>query len=152
MNRSRRKTAVVTQPWKRKNLGTAAWSTSPTSSSVIQRPSTTVAKTWPSCPRTRPKAASEKKGGRKKASIASAELVENLQEVVRDHTAGDPMREEAVWTYLSPPEIAEQLADRGTPVCADTVRNLLDELGFVQRKAQKRLSMGASPFRNVRFE
>lgn len=100
----------------------------------------------------RPKAASEKKGGRKKASIASTKLEENLREVVRDHTAGDPMREEAVWTYLSPPEIAEQLADRGTPVCADTVRNLLDELGFVQRKAQKRLSMGASPFRNVQFE
>ena len=66
--------------------------------------------------------------------------------------AGDPEHEEVVWTYLSPPEIAEQLADRGTPVCADTVRKLLDELGFVQRKAQKRLSMGASPFRNVQFE
>jgi hypothetical protein len=78
--------------------------------------------------------------------------VENLQEVVRDHTAGDPEHEEVVWTYLSPPEIAAQLADRGTPVCADTVRKLLDELGFVQRKAQKRLAMGASPFRNVQFE
>ena len=79
-------------------------------------------------------------------------MEENLREVVRDHTAGDPMREEAVWTYLSPPEIAEQLADRGTPVCADTVRALLDELGFVRRKAQKRLAMGATPFRNEQFE
>jgi len=98
-----------------------------------------------------PKAASEKKGGRKKASIACMELAENLREIVRDHTAGDPMQEEVVWTYLSPPEIAEQLAARGTPVCADTVRNLLDELGFVQRKAQKRLAMGATPFRNEQF-
>ena len=143
MNRSLKKTAVDMQPWKLKSLGMAAWSTSPTSSSAIPRPSNAVTKTWPSCPRTRLKAASEKKGGRKKASIASTELEENLRKVVRDHTAGDPMREEAVWTYLSPPEIAAQLADRGTPVCADTVRNLLDELGFVQRKAQKRLSMGA---------
>jgi hypothetical protein len=79
-------------------------------------------------------------------------LEENLREVVRDHTAGDPMREDAVWTYLSPREIAEQLEARGTPVCADTVRDLLDELGFVQRKAQKRLSMGATPFRNEQFE
>jgi len=62
------------------------------------------------------------------------------------------MREDAVWTYLSPPEIAEQLEARGTPVCAETVRALLDELGFVQRKAQKRLSMGATPFRNEQFE
>ena len=57
-----------------------------------------------------------------------------------------------MWTYLSPPEIAEQLEIRGTPVCADTVRDLLDELGFVQRKAQKRLAMGATPFRNEQFE
>jgi hypothetical protein len=98
------------------------------------------------------KAASGKKGGRKKASIACPELEENLRDVVRDHTAGDPMQEDVVWTYLSPPEIAEQLETRGTPVCADTVRDLLDELGFVQRKAQKRLSMGATPFRNEQFE
>jgi hypothetical protein len=110
------------------------------------------AKTWRSYPRTRPKAASEKKGGRKKASVACVGLVDNLQEVVREHTAGDPMQENVKWTYLSPPEIAEKLAVRGTPVCADTVRNLLDELGFVERKAQKRLSMGASPFRNEQFE
>jgi len=79
-------------------------------------------------------------------------LEENLREVVRDHTAGDPAREDVVWTYLSPPEIAEELETRGTPVCADTVRDLLGELGFVQRKAQKRLSMGATPFRNEQFE
>ena len=99
-----------------------------------------------------PEAASEKKGGRKKASIACVGLEENLREIVRDHTAGDPMQEDVVWTYLSPPEIAEQLAARGTPVCADTVRDLLDALGFVQRKAQKRLAMGATPFRNEQFE
>jgi hypothetical protein len=79
-------------------------------------------------------------------------LEEELREVIRDHTAGDPMREDAVWTYLSPPEIAERLEARGTPVCADTVRDLLGELGFVQRKAQTRLSMGATPFRNEQFE
>ena len=152
MNLSRKKTDVATQPWKQKSLATAAWSTSLASSSVIRRPLNTVAKTWPSCPRTMPKAASEKRGGRKKASIACMELAENLREIVRDHTAGDPMQEEVVWTYLSPPEIAEQLAARGTPVCADTVRDLLDELGFVQRKAQKRLAMGATPFRNEQFE
>lgn len=62
------------------------------------------------------------------------------------------MEEKAVWTYLSPPEIAEQLDARGTPVCVDTVRSLLDEVGFVERKAQKRLSMGATPHRNEQFE
>jgi hypothetical protein len=79
-------------------------------------------------------------------------LEENLRGIIRDHTAGDPMHEDVVWTYLTPPEIAEKLEARGTPVCTDTVRALLDELGFVQRKAQKRLSMGATPFRNEQFE
>jgi hypothetical protein len=79
-------------------------------------------------------------------------LEENLRRVIRDHTAGDPMQENVVWTYLTPPEIAEKLEARGTPVCADTVRALLGELGFVKRKAQKRLSMGATPFRNEQFE
>ena len=133
-------------------MAMAVWSTLPTSLTVIRRPLNMAAETWASCPRTRPEAASEKKGGRKKASIACTELEDNLREVVREHTAGDPMQEEVIWTYLSPPEIAEQLEARGTPVCAETVRDLLDEQGFVQRKAQRRLSMGATPFRNEQFE
>jgi len=135
-----------------KNLATAAWSTSQRSLNAIRRRSTMVAKTWPSCQRTRLKAASEKKGGRKKASFACPDVKENLLEIVRDNTAGDPMKEEAVWTYLSPPEIAEQLEARGTPVCVDTVRSLLHEAGFVERKAQKQLSMAATPHRNEQFE
>ena len=79
-------------------------------------------------------------------------MEENLREIIRDHTAGDPAQEAVVWTYLSPPEIAQRLQTQGTPVCADTVRDLLDEWGFVQRKAQKRIAMGATPFRNEQFE
>jgi hypothetical protein len=44
-------------------------------------------------------------------------LEENFYVVVRDYTAGDPMQEGVVWTYLTPGEIAEELAQRGTPVC-----------------------------------
>jgi hypothetical protein len=97
-------------------------------------------------------AASEKKGGRKKASIEQPGLDDNLRQIVQDHTAGDPQHEEVVWTYLSPPEIVAQLGDRGSPVCVDTVRSLLRAQGFVERKAQKRLAMGATPFRNEQFE
>ncbi len=84
----------------------AVWNTLPTSSDAIRRPSNTAARTWPNCLRTRPKAESEKKGGRKTASVACPELEDNLREVVREHTAGDPMQEDVIWTYLSPPEIA----------------------------------------------
>jgi hypothetical protein len=79
-------------------------------------------------------------------------LEENFHVVVRDYTAGDPMQEGVVWTYLTPGEIAEELAQRGTPVCEDTARDLLDHFGFGKRKAQKKRSMGATPHRNEQFE
>lgn len=99
-----------------------------------------------------PRDESEKKGGRKKASIASPGLEENLRQVVAAHTAGDPMREDVVWTYLSSTEIAGRLDRLGTPVGPDTVRSLLDDLGFHKRQAEKTKAMGETPFRNEQFE
>lgn len=99
-----------------------------------------------------PKDGSEKKGGRKKASFAAPNLEKNLRQVVADHTAGDPMREDVVWTYLSSTEIAQQLDRLGTPICPDTVRSLLDEFGFHKRQAEKTKAMGNTPFRNEQFE
>lgn len=80
------------------------------------------------------------------------ELSDNLVQVVSDHTAGDPMREDVVWTYLSSTEIAQELAGLGTPVCVDTVRQLLGDFGFARRQAEKTKTMGASPLRNEQFE
>ena len=79
-------------------------------------------------------------------------LEDNFIEVVSDHTAGDPMREDVVWTYLSSTEIADALARLGTPVCPDTVRGLLDEFGFAKRQAEKTRIMREVPFRNEQFE
>jgi len=100
----------------------------------------------------KPKDESEKKGGRKKASIACPGLEENLRQVVADHTAGDPMCEDVLWTYLSSTEIAGQLQRLGTPIGPDTVRRLLEELGFHKRQAEKTKTMGDTPFRNEQFE
>jgi hypothetical protein len=80
------------------------------------------------------------------------DLQDNLTEVLADHTAGDPMREEVLWTNLSQEQIAQALAARGTPVSTATVKTLLDELGFSRRTAQKRQTMGESPERNAQFE
>jgi hypothetical protein len=79
-------------------------------------------------------------------------LEDNLVEVVCDHTAGDPLREDVIWTYLSSTEIAEHLNDLGTPVCPDTVRRLLDEFGFHKRQIEKTKTMGEVPNRNKQFE
>jgi hypothetical protein len=99
-----------------------------------------------------PRAASEKKGGRKQASLAMPELKNNLKQVVENHTAGDPMQEDVVWTYLLSTEIAQRLDHLGTPVSPDTVRGLLGELGFVKRHAEKIKTMGEVPHRNEQFE
>jgi hypothetical protein len=79
-------------------------------------------------------------------------LEENLRQVVADHTAGDPMQEDVVWTYLSSTEIAQRLERLNTPICSDTVRSLLEELGFHKRQAEKTKTMGDNPFRNEQFE
>jgi len=84
--------------------------------------------------------------------VAIPGLEDNFVEVVADHTAGDPMREDVVWTNLTPPEIARHLDEKGTPVCADTVRKLLDESGFHRRQAEKTKTMGQDPCRNEQFE
>ena len=80
------------------------------------------------------------------------ELQVNFKQVVGDHTAGDPMRPDVVWTYLSSTEIAERLDQLGTPVSPDTVRGLLREFGFHKRQAEKIKTMGEVPFRNEQFE
>jgi hypothetical protein len=107
---------------------------------------------WTSFPRTRLRAASEKKGGRKASVDSMPEIQENFLAVVKDHTAGDPQRPEVVWTYLTPKEIAEGLTKRGTPVCAKTARRLLGVFGFGRRQAQKKRALGVSPNRNAQFE
>ena len=80
------------------------------------------------------------------------QLEGNFRAVVNDHTAGDPLREKVIWTYLSSTEIAQQLDRLGTPVSPDTVRGLLDEFGFHRRQAEKIKTKEAVPFRNEQFE
>jgi hypothetical protein len=67
-------------------------------------------------------------------------LDDNFLAVLRDFTAGDPMRQGVIWTNLTPGEIAARLAEKGTPVSAPVVRQLLQRHGYVKRQAQKRLT------------
>jgi hypothetical protein len=100
----------------------------------------------------RPPAAFVKKGGRKCCLESTPHLVDNLLEIVCEHTAGDPMQEDVVWTNLSTTEIGAELAERGTPVCPDTVRDLLKDCGFSLRQAEKTKALGTSAIRNQQFE
>jgi Rhodopirellula transposase DDE domain len=79
-------------------------------------------------------------------------LEENFLRVLRDYTAGDPMREGVRWTNLTREEIAERLAEAGTPVSVTVVKRLLRTHRYVKRKAQKSKAMGQNPDRNQQFE
>src|SRR5712671_2140924 len=48
-------------------------------------------------------------GGRKKTEVKQSDLPHQVQETIKNRTAGDPMRPHAVWTDLTPQEIAKSL-------------------------------------------
>jgi len=94
----------------------------------------------------------KKRGGRKSLIETSPQLVENLGAVLRDHTAGDPMREDVKWTNLSRRQISRRLKELGTPAGKNVVSRLLYEHGYRRRKPQKKRTMGQHADRNAQFE
>ena len=72
--------------------------------------------------------------------------------MLRDHTAGDPMRAGVKWTNLSRRQISQQLQELGTPASKRVVSDLLWEHGDRRRKAQKKQTMGQHADRNSQFE
>jgi hypothetical protein len=78
--------------------------------------------------------------------------VENFLAVLRDHTAGDPMREDVQWTNLSRRRISRKLKELGTPAGKNVVSRLLHEHGYRRRKPQKKRTMGQHADRNAQFE
>lgn len=79
-------------------------------------------------------------------------MVENFLAVLRDHTAGDPMRENVKWTNLSRRQISRKLKELGTPAGKNVVSRLLHEHGYRRRKPQKKRTMGQHADRNAQFE
>jgi hypothetical protein len=80
------------------------------------------------------------------------QVSEPFVEVLRDHTAGDPMNPDVRWTNLSRRQIAQRMAARGTPVSRRIVGQLLRRHGYRRRKALKKKTMGTHPDRNAQFE
>src|SRR5512135_3305157 len=91
-------------------------------------------------------------GGRKRCLDTMPQLEENFLRVLRDYTAGDPMREGVRWTNLTRAESAQRLKEAGTPVSVTVVKQLLRKSRYVQRKAQKSQAMGQHADRNQQFE
>ena len=90
-------------------------------------------------------------GGRKKTEVKHADLIQQVHDTIKDRTAGDPMREDVVWTDLTPQEIADRLQAQGVCVGPRIVRRLLDTLGLARRQMAKVLPGGDAPHRDAQF-
>ena len=91
--------------------------------------------------------------GRKRYQEHWPDIDAQFLQVLRDHTAGDPMDETVRWTDLSVAEIAELLhVDHDVKVSKFVVRRLLKTHHYRRRKAQKRQTMKATPNRNEQFK
>ena len=92
-------------------------------------------------------------GGRKSYRVRWAEIDEKFLEVLRDHTAGDPMDEAVRWTNLTLGQIVTALReDHGIRVSKWVVRQLLEKHNYRRRKAQKKRTMKQVAHRNEQFE
>jgi hypothetical protein len=91
-------------------------------------------------------------GGRKPATESLPDLRSSFHAVLEDHTAGDPMRQEVIWTDLAPREIGEALMEKDLSVSERVIRQLLDDEGYRRRRIRKYLDMGAHEGRDAQFE
>ena len=62
------------------------------------------------------------------------------------------MKPDVLWTDLSLPQLAQALAQRGTPLSPPTIKQWLREQDLAQRKIAKTVPGGHSPDRNTQFE
>jgi hypothetical protein len=74
-----------------------------------------------------------------------------LRQLLRENTAGDPMGRRGLWTGLRLEQICERLEQLGITVCPNTIRRLLEILGYALHANRKSLSGPQSPERDCQF-
>lgn len=90
-------------------------------------------------------------GGPKKIIEKNENIRDIFWEILLNHTAGDPMNDQIMWTDLSVQEIAEQFNYKGYEVSEYIVKQLLKENKFVKREAKKEEELKQVPNRNEQF-
>ena len=89
-------------------------------------------------------------GGRKKVEAHAIELTVELERLVEETTAGDPMSH-LRWTLKSTRQLARELGRRGYQVGTDTVCRLLHELGYSLQAPRKSKERASPPERDAQF-
>ncbi len=77
-------------------------------------------------------------GGRSSVLEKQPDINDVFLQVLKEHTAGDPMNAQVKWTHLTCANIATLLATQGFKVSRNIVRQLLKKHGYVKRKALKK--------------
>ena len=77
-------------------------------------------------------------GGRRPVLEKHPDINDVFLQIIKEHTAGDPMDETIKWTNLTCSEIASLLAKNRFKVSRNIVRKLLKKHGYVKRKALKK--------------
>jgi hypothetical protein len=90
-------------------------------------------------------------GGRKCIIENHDDIDEIFLDILRDHTAGDPMDEKVKWTNLTRGEIRKQMRKKGLKISVNIVKKLLKKHGYVKRKALKKKAIGQHIDRNKQF-
>lgn len=94
-----------------------------------------------------------KAGGGRRSKLETNEDINSVfLEVLKDHTAGDPMKVGIKWTNLSNKEIVEKMAERGINISKNIVRRLFKINKYVKRKMQKSKATEQHEDRNEQFE
>src|ERR1022692_4127652 len=94
----------------------------------------------------------KKRGGRKHLIACSPELVPAFKAVLQEHTAGDPMKPDCLWTNLSMQAISRLMTASGFPTSAYLVEQLLDHCKLGHRQAFKYLTMRQHKDRHQQFD
>ena len=94
----------------------------------------------------------KKGGGRKSILSTQIGIDAAFLEVLKNHTAGDPMNELIKWTNLTHKEIASGLRAAGFTISLPSVAKLLKKHGHVKRKAQKKQTIGINKDRDAQFK
>ena len=94
-----------------------------------------------------------RKGGGRISKLNKYDDIDKVfLEVLREHTAGDPMDEKVKWTNLTRCEISEKMRKRGIKVSRNIIRKLLKKHDYVKRKALKKKATGENKDRNQQFK
>jgi len=91
-------------------------------------------------------------GGRKLELEKHLDIDEVFLDILKEHTAGDPMDEKVKWTNLTGGEIAVLLSKKGFKVSRNIVRKLLKKHGYVSLQALKKKAAKETENRNAQFE